>query len=70
MGSFSIFTFRPRSSMARLTISSIRTPEITCSYVQMPVGRISGMSVSAMVGKPQLTQPAAAAPQSVPTSPS
>ena len=44
--------FRPRTSMALATMFAQGTFDTTCSYVQMPVGRISGMSVSAMVGKP------------------
>ena len=45
-------TLQPRTSSARSTISSWGTLDTTCSYVQIPLGRIWGMSVSAMVGKP------------------
>ena len=63
IGTLAILTLTPRTSMQRWMSFSVRSmssaPGIssngmltTCSYWVTPVGRICGMRVSAMTGKP------------------
>ena len=63
IGTLAILTLTPRTSMQRWISFSARSMssapgissngiETTCSYVVTPVGRICGMRVSAITGKP------------------
>ncbi len=60
-GIFSILMVNPRTSAARVMMSGSGTLATTCSYTQIPVGRISGMFTSEITGNPKLIAPAAVA---------